>query len=197
MIEQFIKPILEVISISMLVWILLWVMVSISKKKRGIKISFQAEITFFLFYIYIIAVMSLTVIPLPFERFKVQGEEGINIIPMVNIVRGLLEMFSPPTTFSEHSFQNIVGNIILFIPLGIFLPFFSDKYRSVNNVIILAAICSASIELMQLILRQFEIYRTVDIDDVILNTLGAIIGFAVITKLYFTKMDDIEKRGSI
>ncbi len=58
------------------------------------------------------------------------------------------------------------------------------KYRSINKLIILAVVCTVSIELTQLILRQFEIYRTVDIDDVILNTSGAILGFALVDKLY-------------
>ncbi len=153
----------------MLAWILFWIVLSILKKKEGLKISFQAEIIFFLFYIYTIAVMSLTIFPLPFDRLKTPSENGMNITPLVNIVKGLSEIRSMPyTRSSEHIFQNIAGNIILFIPLGIFLPLLSDKYRSINKLIILAVVCTVSIELTQLILRQFEIYRTVDIDDVIL-----------------------------
>ena len=183
--EQFIKPVLAIIAISMLVWILFWFLFSIFKKNRGLRISLRAELIFFLFYIYIVGVMSLTVLPLPFTRFKTPNEDGINIIPVVNIVKGLLEIISKRETLSEHSFQNIFGNIILFIPLGVFLPIVSNKYSAVYKVAGLACACSVSIELTQLILRQFEIYRSVDIDDVILNTSGAVLGVIVFKKFYF------------
>lgn len=188
MLQQFIKPVLTVIAVSLLVWILFWIIFKLLTKKKGIKISSRAALIFFLFYMYIIAVLSLTIIPLPFTRFKVTGGGGINLIPVVNIVKGCLEIFSWHDTFSNHTFQNIFGNIILFIPLGIFPPLLSNKYRSVTKVILLACICSVSIELSQLVLRQFEIYRTVDVDDVILNTSGAFLGFIIINKYYFHSM---------
>ena len=186
--DQFIKPILVIIAISISGWILFWTILRISKKKEGIKIPFRFQITSFLFYIYAIAVLSLTIIPLPFARFEKPNEDGINIIPIVHIVRDLLELLTPQKTIiKEHTIQNIIGNIILFIPLGIFLPLLIDKYRCINKVILAAFICSVSIELIQLILRQFEIYRSVDIDDVILNTLGALLGFMIVNKFYFNK----------
>jgi glycopeptide antibiotics resistance protein len=185
--EQFISPVLALIAISMLMWILFWMVFSNAKKREGVIISFQAEITFFVFYIYIIAVMSLTIIPLPFARFEEPGESGINLTPVINIIKAILEGLSPREDLSEHSFQNLAGNIILFIPLGIFLPLLSVRYRSIYKVVITAALCSALIESVQLILRQFQIYRTVDIDDIILNTIGAATGFVLVNKLYFTK----------
>jgi len=89
----------------------------------------------------------------------------------------------PEYLFARYTFQNFFGNIILFIPLGIFLPFLSFKYRLLIHVAVLAFICSASIETIQFIEGMFGIYRYVDIDDVILNTLGAIIGFVIINSL--------------
>lgn len=173
----------------MLAWILLWIIFNISKKKKGVKISFYTEITFFLFYSYVVAVLSLTIIPLPFDRLKMPNENGISIIPLEHIMKDLSNIYKwgpSPTKFNfvQHSIQNIFGNIILFIPLGIFLPLLSAKYRAFGRVIIFGALCSISIELTQFILRQFDIYRTVDIDDVILNTLGAILGFVIVSTLY-------------
>lgn len=186
--EHFIKPVLTVVAIAMLVWILFWMIFSFSKKHRT-KISFSTEIIFFLFYIYAIGVMSLTIFPLPFERFKTPNEDGINTTPVIKTLRGLSKIQSNQDTLSsEHIFQNIFGNIILFIPLGIFLPLLFHRCRSLKKVIIISSLCSLSIELTQLILRQFEIYRTVDIDDVILNTLGAILGFILINSLYFKRV---------
>ena len=183
--ERFIRPVLIVIAISMLAWIFLWRIFSMMKNTKGIKISFRAEITYFLFYIYIIGVLSLTVFPLPFERFQKPNTPGINVIPFADILKGFSEMFAAPQIFRDYNFQNIVGNIILFIPLGIFLPLVAARYRSLWKATAFACACSVSIELTQLLLRQLDIYRVVDINDVILNTSGAILGYTLFTLLHF------------
>lgn len=193
MANKFIIPILLVTGISMCAWLIFWKLFVTLKRKRGVSVSVQAEITIFLFYIYIILVLSLTIIPLPFARFKTTNGDGINITPVLNTVKDLLQILSTrpehETVFIAHSAQNVIGNIILFMPLGIFLPLLSKKYYSAVNVFLLAFVCSVSIELTQLLLRQFEIYRSVDIDDVILNTSGAMLGFLIINKFYFHRDD--------
>jgi glycopeptide antibiotics resistance protein len=127
--------------------------------------------------------MTLTVIPMPFNRLE-DSEGGINIVPLVyTIINFRRALIWPEFPFARHTFQNVIGNIILFIPLGLFLPFFSYKYRSLIHVIVLASICSCSIEIIQLIERFFGIYRFVDIDDLILNTTGAILGCIIINNL--------------
>lgn len=196
MFDRFIKPVLVIIAVSMFAWILFWSIANISKEKYGKKLSYKAELILFLFYIYVISVMTLTIIPLPFSRFNFFTKEaGVNLIPVINTVNDLRETLSRNENIStEHTFQNLFGNIILFIPLGIFLPFLSYRYRSLINVVVFAFISSASIETIQFIERQFEIYRFVDIDDVILNTLGAILGFVIIHNL-FLRYDKMPGRG--
>lgn len=193
---RFIKPILVIIAVAMFAWILFWYIVNISKKKYDRKITFKSELILFLFYIYTISVLTLTIIPLPFTRFEDLHRGGINLIPVINTVNDLKIAFKYTTyTFAEQTFQNLIGNIILFIPLGIFLPIVSlYRYRSLVNVVIFALICSVSIETIQLIERLFDIYRFVDIDDVILNTLGAILGFTIINNLVL-KNDKTPGRG--
>jgi len=187
MFERFVKPILIIVAVSMFAWILFWSVADFSKKKHQKKITYKAELILFLFYIYVISVMTLTVIPLPFNRLEF-SRGGINLIPIVETISGLkLALKYPEYPFAEYTFQNLIGNIILFIPFGIFLPILSYRYRSLANVIIMAFICSASIETVQFIERQFEIYRYVDIDDVILNVSGAIIGFIIINNLVLKK----------
>ena len=103
----------------------------------------------------------------------------INLIPLINTVKQSFDMFLRHNTFKRlHVIENIAGNIILFIPLGIFLPLLRPKY-SPKRIIVIAFLCSLSIELLQLIGRQFGNYRTVDIDDIILNTTGSIVGFII------------------
>jgi glycopeptide antibiotics resistance protein len=74
--------------------------------------------------------------------------------------------------------RNTLGNIALFLPLGIMLPLLFNRFRSLKRVILLAAFLSLSIETIQFFSAFFGNFRSVDIDDVLLNTLGAWVGYA-------------------
>jgi len=71
---------------------------------------------------------------------------------------------------------NVIGNIAVFIPFGIIMPLILSK-RKRNNPIITIAIgailLSLSIELIQYIMS----VGVFDVDDLILNTIGALIGY--------------------
>lgn len=71
---------------------------------------------------------------------------------------------------------SLLGNIVLFIPLGLLIPFI---YKTKGKFVILIGFCfSLFIELFQLMLP-----RWTDIDDIILNTFGTLIGY-LLYKLY-------------
>ncbi len=66
--------------------------------------------------------------------------------------------------------KNVLGNIILFIPFGIFVTRFI-KTKKIFPTVVISFLVSCSIEFAQM-----RIGRTADIDDVILNTFGGLIG---------------------
>ncbi len=79
-----------------------------------------------------------------------------------------------------HDLSNLVGNIIAFIPFGIFLVLlFPKKGMSFKSVLFLSFCLSLSLECLQII---FTI-GNFDVDDLILNTTGGLLGHYVI-KLY-------------
>ncbi len=69
---------------------------------------------------------------------------------------------------------NIVGNVLLFVPLGFCLPFFWPRWRRFTKMLLVGAGFSFTIEFIQLFIN-----RSVDIDDLILNTAGVLLGYAV------------------
>lgn len=69
-------------------------------------------------------------------------------------------------------FTNIFGNILLFMPLGFFLPLIWLNFRKFSRTVIFGAGVSLFIEINQL----FN-YRATVTDDLILNTLGVILGW--------------------
>ncbi|WP_053366481.1 VanZ family protein [Bacillus sp. FJAT-27245] len=69
--------------------------------------------------------------------------------------------------------NNTLGNILIFLPLGMFLPLLVKKYSRFTNVIVTSTVISFSIEVLQIALKVGQF----DIDDVILNVVGSIVGF--------------------
>lgn len=80
--------------------------------------------------------------------------------------------------------KQIVGNFVMLLPLGIYLPVLYKKLRRYSGflaVILISFLVSVSIEVLQLATN----YRSADVDDVILNTLGAAAGFLIYQVLRF------------
>lgn len=70
-------------------------------------------------------------------------------------------------------------NILLFVPLGFFLPILYGKYDKVSRVALVGILISLSIEIAQM----FGTGAT-DINDLITNTIGACLGFGIYRLLY-------------
>ncbi|WP_455680175.1 VanZ family protein [Streptomyces rubiginosohelvolus] len=69
------------------------------------------------------------------------------------------------------------GNVLLGVPFGLLLPFFVPRRLRMIRTTLLAAVAMAVVELIQGALVQG---RAFDIDDVILNTTGALLGYFVL-----------------
>ncbi|WP_289356748.1 VanZ family protein [Paenibacillus sp. S-12] len=90
--------------------------------------------------------------------------------------------------FASEGITTYILNIILFMPLGFLLPTIWPQFRTIKNVAYTGLFFSIAIELSQLLN-----HRITDIDDLLMNTLGAIIGYLIYRALF--KM--IYKRGEI
>lgn len=75
---------------------------------------------------------------------------------------------------TKYALTNIAGNILMFVPFGFLVPLVSVKMRRFFLTIPAGAFLSVCIELWQLLL-----VRGTDIDDVILNTSGVMLGYFV------------------
>ena len=104
---------------------------------------------------------------------------GINIIPFKEIFR-----YEAGTYLF---YKNILGNVLLFLPFGFFVGYFI-KVKKVSVMLLLTFIVSLSIETIQL-----SIGRVFDVDDVILNVLGGLIGFILYKVLNKAIPDKLKK----
>jgi len=68
---------------------------------------------------------------------------------------------------------NLLGNLLIFTPMGFLLPLLSKKFRKARTVIFVGFVSSLAVETIQFIFT----VGSADIDDLILNTLGAWLGY--------------------
>jgi glycopeptide antibiotics resistance protein len=142
------------------------------KQNNFLQITVQAS-----FFIYVFAVLQLTGYFILFKEISSHGwwdkmNQRIETHDRVN-----LEPFKTIDIYQTWGKQ-ILGNFVMLLPLGIYLPLIYRRLRKAYNFFVVLLGCflvSVAIELLQLATS----YRSADIDDVILNTLGGGAGFLI------------------
>lgn len=99
---------------------------------------------------------------------RVRSGKDINLIPFGTIRR----FWSRPG--SDGFMINIVGNIAMFIPVGLLLPLLWKRWQSFGKIFLAGLLLPVMIEFCQLFLG-----RSVDIDDVLLNLGGVLLGYGL------------------
>jgi len=129
--------------------------------------------------LYIGVICAFTIVPTHLSRFRSPSSYHINVIPLGYSFTCFLQDPIQHPHITTFCLRNTLGNLALFVPLGILLPLVSDRFLRLKRVLLFALLLSLGVESIQFLLRFFGNPRAVDIDDVILNTLGACLGFAV------------------
>lgn len=173
--NSFLTPVIILVAIAVPVWFI--ARIAFRKRIPGLTISFMREFLYFIFFLYIIALAAITIVPLSFAIHKTPSPDDINLIPFKTIIRTIRHSMHGQRFRPSMLFENTAGNIVLFLPLGFLLPLVAKKINSVTAIFFIALLYSSLIEFIQYIERSFGAYRSVDIDDVILNTLGALVGW--------------------
>ena len=153
------------------IWILIRAAVGIKTKK----ISWKREIQLLLVYICIVVVARFTFFPFSKVNGQIQPlvfdlskafPPRINLVPVVHLM-DYPEM--------RKAMLNLIGNTTMFIPLGIVWPSVFPQLDCHKKVIAAGVGASLCIEILQL--PFFD--RVSDIDDLILNSLGFLVGYGI------------------
>ena len=97
---------------------------------------------------------------------RIRHRIGVNLTPF-HTIRNYMK-YAPTSDWLR---VNIVGNIVMFIPWGFCLPLLWKEYQSFFKLSFMALFLPVCIEFFQLFVG-----RTVDVDDVILNFVGSMLG---------------------
>ncbi len=111
-----------------------------------------------------------------YRSYLGQLSENINLIPFKTVAEYISTYSSSDNSYLvRHAYINLAGNVIVFIPLGIFLPMLWEKLRRAKGFYICITAVIISVEVLQ----YFTLLGSLDIDDLILNIAGASIGFLI------------------
>lgn len=138
------------------------------------------------FVLYLSLLVELSFFPLPFdfrEMARLRSSQSfispeINVIPLRTIFVALEDTSTMGIRFM---IENFLGNFLMLVPLGFMLPLLKPKFSTFRRATIFLATTALSLELLQY-LGSFLVFRiswrVVDVDDLLLNLLGGMLGFA-------------------
>lgn len=150
-------------------------------KEKGGTRTFLALV----FVLYLSVLVELAFFPLPFdfrEMASLQNSESYirpeaNLIPLRTIFIALQDTTPMGTRFM---IGNFLGNFLLLLPLGFLLPMLWPSFSSSRRTFMVLAGTAFSLEFLQFLgtFLLFRInWRVVDVDDMLLNLLGGMLGF--------------------
>lgn len=137
-------------------------LVILLRKSSSIPKVKTAALSLLLYYYLCVVLTNIVGIPTLREWIRVSrlGEAvfnpNVSLIPLADGIR-----------------LSFILNIFLFIPLGFLCPLISKAFRRPRNTLLVGVGLSALIEVSQL----FTLYRATDIDDLITNGIGTMLGF--------------------
>ncbi|WP_280771597.1 VanZ family protein [Salipaludibacillus daqingensis] len=147
------------------------------KKER----SLVMRLVFYSFIYYMINVVKLTLLPIMFIPFAV----SVQLVPFYFVVESINIGYIP---------RAYIENFILLLPFGLYLPLLFERFRKLKLTIITAFLLSLSIETIQLLMGlTFGSHRTFNVDDMILNTSGTLIGY-LFYKIWFILIEKYKSR---
>lgn len=148
--------------------------VGVRRRSLGIGISRAA------FALYLTCVVAYTFCPFPvtaeaiseFRSWPILADLSPSLVPFRTISAAV-------TLPWPESIRQVGGNLALLLPLGAALPLLYRRFEVLGKTMLAGLSASLAIEAMQGVLSLLLGYRykVVDVDDVILNTAGVLLGY--------------------
>lgn len=160
-------------------------LIAVKKLNYNKKILKINLITYFL--IYIVTIFTLTLFDEIFGRrglvivdwnkdlLQMYAKTSLNIIPFKTVTLFISGYINGKISFNNF-IMNVLGNFCAFMPFAVFLPLLFKSMNKYRNFLLVMIITVIIIELLQFV----TLSGSCDIDDLILNVMGASIVFLII-----------------
>ncbi len=142
--------------------------------------------TIFSALVYVLAVSYLTLAP---TSYAFSGVQQVAPIMFGNVPMNLVPFLSSSIDYYQ--------NILMLMPFGVYLTLLRPHWRP-KNIFLAGLFVSTGIEFLQFILDWFiNLSRWVDINDIITNTLGVLVGWTIMQVLKKTKLNKLIRKFTI
>ena len=161
------------------IWLIIRIAIWIKQKR----IDWKREAVLLLMYINLAVITRFTFFPMSKVDGHIQPlvfDIAIAFPFRVNLLP-LLKLFDYDS--KRDLLLNVIGNAAMFVPSGIILPIVYKRLNTFWKVLLAGIDISLCIEIIQL---PFSV-RATDIDDLILNTIGVIVGYGIVTLIRCTR----------
>ena len=139
--------------------------------------KYLKPVSAFLFIVYVCYLGYLVFFSSDYYRGNVERE--IHYIPFGTIMHFLFRVPSKKVMVI-----NVFGNIVAFVPMGFLLPIIKRKSASFKNTMLIVFFATCTVEITQYIAG----VGVTDIDDIVLNFLGGVIGYVMYCAVYRLSM---------
>ena len=132
-----------------------------------------------IFFLYLLFLIKMIIFKYPIEHMRAivdtwqkdviwEGLSTANFIPFKTI-KMYIQYYDLP---GLRSFSNLFGNVLVFIPVGVMLPMVHRASKNILVLLLNTLLFVVGIEVFQL----FSNFGAFDVDDIILNCFGVLIG---------------------
>jgi glycopeptide antibiotics resistance protein len=177
--RSIVAPFLVVSSIAVPCWLLFrWYRLRATRQSPSLK----REGLLLVFVLYLSGLAAATLAPNHNPRLLANDTTGIEIRPSAATLTCSSAFLPGGSRAQAFCIYNAKGNLLLFIPFGILIPLIWRRLSFWKGIQAAIAL-SLTIEILQYVSRAWGSYRAADINDIILNVLGASLGLILVHAL--------------
>lgn len=141
---------------------------------------FQKKYVRLVFFIYLLVVIKVIIFKYPLEQLREIAASWEKDVVLEGLDTANFTLFKTIRMYIDYSyklnsFENLVGNVVVFIPFGFLLPYVIKHGRNFFVMFIHAFLFVSGIEVFQL----FSAFGAFDVDDILLNCFGAVLGYLI------------------
>ncbi|NLL77402.1 MAG: VanZ family protein [Clostridiales bacterium] len=145
--------------------------------------SWNAKHIKLVFFIYIAIVIKVIIFKYPWENLMAIAGTWRRGIVLEGLDTANFTLFKTIRMYIDYSymlnsFENLVGNVVVFIPFGFLLPYVKESCKRFWVLFLNTFIFVLGIEVFQL----FSAFGAFDVDDILLNCFGAMLGWIAYVK---------------
>ena len=149
-----------------------------SSENHSSKENFFRKHVRLIFFLYLLVVIKVIIFKYPLDQLRAIAASWQKEVILEGLDTANFTLFKTIRMYIDYSyklnsFENLVGNIVVFIPFGFLLPYVMRWGKNFLVMFLNAFVFVLGIEIFQL----FSAFGAFDVDDILLNCFGAVLGY--------------------